>query len=112
LEYEDCYKAAEADANNTLYIIAASLQTNEEMAIESTLIQPPSIALEVLSLIGPSLQTNEDMAIESTMSLFQPPSIALEVLSLIGSSLQTKEEIAIGSTLLTHPPLIPLEMLH
>jgi hypothetical protein len=51
-------------------MIAASLQTNEEIAIKSTLIQPPLMALEVLSLIGLSPQIDEDIAIESTMSLF------------------------------------------
>jgi hypothetical protein len=112
LEYEDCYKAAKADVNNTLYMMAASPQTDEEMAIESTLIQPPSMALEVPSLMGPSPQIDEDMAIESTMSLFQPPSMALEVPSSMGPSPQTEEEIAVGSTLLTHPPSIPPEMSH
>lgn len=38
LEYEDYYKAVEVDANNTLYIITVSLQTNKEIAIKSILI--------------------------------------------------------------------------
>lgn len=78
LEYEDCYKAAEADANNTLYMMAASPQTDEEMAIESTLIQPPSMALEVPSLMGPSPQTEEEIAVGSTL-LTHPPSIPPEM---------------------------------